>query len=187
MKDIFPFLNCSSNNCFCFICVYLKSIFFSFCSIISGGREDASSRRGCLQVLPLWSHTKFLFALSSDCVNKETEDEFWVLGSINSMYTCHMAGQTLQLLIYFKFKVMWASQMEMDIQSLCCHCTILGTNTLQACPLVLWLYISCFVIFVRHLKECHKIKYLFLLWIDKDVLDVKLLSPIYLDSFFWGN
>lgn len=74
--------------------------------------------------------------------------------------------------------------MEMDILSLCCHCTMLGTNTLQACPLVLQLYISCFVIFVRHLKECHEIKYLFLLWIDKDVLDVKLLSPIYLDSLF---
>lgn len=74
--------------------------------------------------------------------------------------------------------------MKMDIQSLCCHCTLFGTNTLQACPLVLWLYISCFVIFVRHLKECHKIKYLFMLWIDKDVLDVKLLSPVYLDSSF---
>ncbi len=61
---------------------------------------------------------------------------------------------------------------------------MLGANTLQACPLVLQLYISCFVIFVRHLKECHEIKYLFLLWIDKDVLDVKLLSPIYLDLLF---
>lgn len=74
--------------------------------------------------------------------------------------------------------------MKKDIQSLCCHCTLFGTNILQACPLVLQLYISCFVIFVRHLKECHKIKYLFMLWIDKDVLNVKLLSPIYLDSSF---
>lgn len=75
--------------------------------------------------------------------------------------------------------------MKMDVHSLCCHCTMLGTNmnTLQACPLVLQLYISCFVIFVRHLK-CHEIKYLFMLWIDKDVLDVKLLGPIYLDSSF---
>lgn len=39
MKDIFPFfLNYCSNSCFCFISVHLKSIFFSFCSIISGGR-----------------------------------------------------------------------------------------------------------------------------------------------------
>lgn len=74
--------------------------------------------------------------------------------------------------------------MKKDIQSLCCHCTLFGTNILQACPLVLQLYKSCFVIFVRHLKECHKIKYLFMLWIDKDVLNVKLLSPIYLDSSF---
>lgn len=83
---------------------------------------------------------------------------------------------------------MWASQMEMDIQSLCCHCTMLGTNTHKACPLVLQLYISCFVIFVRHLKECHKIKYVFLLWIDKDVLDVKLLSfCLFIWIFIWGN
>lgn len=74
--------------------------------------------------------------------------------------------------------------MKVDIQSLCCHCTLLFTNTLQACPLILQLYISCFVIFVRHLKNVLEIKYLFMLWIDKDVLDVKLLSPIYLDLLF---
>lgn len=38
MKDIFPFFNYCSNSCFCFISVHLKSIFFSFCSIIGGGR-----------------------------------------------------------------------------------------------------------------------------------------------------
>ncbi len=27
--------------------------------------------------------------LSSDHVDKETENEFWVLGSMNSVYTCH--------------------------------------------------------------------------------------------------